>query len=82
LKTPCLYAALLMHLVSTAAIVHLDTLLSITCAHHQAAGQRQLCSLKGKVNSCAGDSWSAHDILSPNIRDGLGRNVTTCNNVC
>lgn len=40
----------------------------------QAAGRRQLCSLKGKVNSCAGDSWSSHDIPSPNIRDGLGRN--------
>lgn len=48
--------------------------LAHTCTRHQAAGRRQLCSLKGKVNSCAGDSWSSHDIPSPNIRDGLGRN--------
>lgn len=47
-----------------------------THAHtrHQAAGWRQLCSLKGKVNSCARDSWSSHDIPSPNISDGFGRN--------
>lgn len=44
---------------------------SHTC--HQAAGRRQRCSLKGKVNSCACDSWSSHDIPSPNIRDGSGR---------
>lgn len=47
--------------------------LTHTCTRHQAAGRRQLCSLKRKVNSCVGDSWSSHDIPSPNIRDGLGR---------
>lgn len=47
--------------------------LAHTYTRHQAAGRRQLCSLKGKVNSCACDSWSSHDIPSPNIRDGLGR---------
>ena len=41
--------------------------LAHTYTQHQAAGQRQLCSLKGKVNSCACDSWSSHDIPSPNI---------------
>lgn len=35
--------------------------------HHHAGGRTQLCSLKGKVNSCARDSWSSHDIPSPNI---------------
>lgn len=41
--------------------------------HHQAGGRTQLCSLKGKVNSCARDSWSSHDIPSPNISHGCGR---------
>lgn len=36
-----------------------------------AAGRRQLCSLKGKANSCACDSCSSRDILSPNIRNRL-----------
>ncbi|CAB1430341.1 unnamed protein product [Pleuronectes platessa] len=31
-------------------------------ASHQAVGRRQLGSLEGKANSCAGDSWSSHDI--------------------
>lgn len=52
--------------------------LGLTLAHtytqHRAARQRQLCSLKGKVNSCACDSWSSHDIPSPNIRNGFGHN--------
>jgi len=48
--------------------------LAHTYTQHQAAGQRQLCSLKGKVNSCACDSWSSHDIPSPNIGDSFGHN--------
>lgn len=36
-----------------------------------AAGRRR-CSLKGKANSCASDSWSSRDIPSPNIRMRFG----------
>lgn len=62
-SAPCQYPCML-------ALGHT---LACTYTRHQAAGQRQLCSLKGKVNSYACDSWSSHDIPSPNIRDGLGR---------
>lgn len=63
-STPCQYPCL----------PALRDTLAKTYTQHRAAGRRQLCSLKGKVNSCACDSWSSHDIPSPNIRDGFGHN--------
>jgi len=69
-SAPCQYPRVLA-LGHTLAHTHTHT---HTHTRHQPAGRRQLCSLKGKENSCACDSWSSHDIPSPNIRDGFGRN--------
>lgn len=63
-----------MHLVGIATCLRLDTHSPIHAHGIKPRGPRQPCSLKRKVNSCACDSWSSHDIPSPNIRDGFGHN--------
>lgn len=70
-STPCQYPCL----------PALRDTLAKTYTQHRAAGRRQLCSLKGKVNSCACDSWSSHDIPPPNIRDSFGHNFESAERV-